>query len=208
MQSARESGRRTTCLNNIKQIAAGLQQFHQANSRLPRGGAVNNPSADKSYKSDGSDDDQIYKFSYPGSWQLATLPFLDLGVLRDGFNLNASVATAPNNTLIQQAVSGFVCPSDPGASSPIRKMCGGNGFFGKDSKTGATLPSVQMAIWYAPSFGPSPSGRAGNFRKCDGCYLNTAITQGSFVNYCCFYKVSPNSNWGELGRGGSGAGMF
>jgi len=35
IQSARESGRRTQCLNNVKQLALGVQSYHSANSVLP-----------------------------------------------------------------------------------------------------------------------------------------------------------------------------
>lgn len=207
VQSVRESSRRTTCLNNIKQVALGLQQFHRANGRLPNG-AQNSSWALKNYKRDGSDDDILYQCAYPGSWQFATLPFVEMGNLRNAFNENASIAAAPNKQLIQTVLPGLVCPSDPKAASPIRKMCGGNGFFGKDPSTAANLPSEQMAVWYAPSFGPVPSLRAANYRSCDGCYKDTRISQSTFVNYCCFSRPNPNSSWGQLGRAGSGAGMF
>ncbi|NCY02424.1 MAG: DUF1559 domain-containing protein, partial [Planctomycetia bacterium] len=206
VQFAREAGRRSRCLNGIKQLALGLHSFHEANRRLPNG-LQNSPQALKNYKLDGSDDDEMYKVSQPGSWQMALLSFVEQAALRDSFNSAASIGSAPNRDLIKTSLPEFVCPSDPGSSQPVRKMCGGNGFFGKDS-AGATLPSMQMAVWYAPSFGPVPSGRSQNFRRCEGCYKDTRITQGTFVNYCCHYKVSPHSSRGQLGRGGSGSGMF
>ncbi|MEX0676078.1 MAG: DUF1559 domain-containing protein [Pirellulales bacterium] len=37
VQSAREAGRRTSCLNNLKQIGVALQNFHQSQGRFPPG---------------------------------------------------------------------------------------------------------------------------------------------------------------------------
>jgi prepilin-type N-terminal cleavage/methylation domain-containing protein/prepilin-type processing-associated H-X9-DG protein len=37
VQSARESARRTTCLNNVKQLAVAAQQYHTAKGRFPAG---------------------------------------------------------------------------------------------------------------------------------------------------------------------------
>ena len=38
VQSAREAGRRTQCKNNLKQMALGVQLFHDAHNTLPTGG--------------------------------------------------------------------------------------------------------------------------------------------------------------------------
>src|SRR5262245_50324144 len=46
VQSARESSRRTTCQNNLRQLALGLTSFESANKKLPPGKKWSGPPSD------------------------------------------------------------------------------------------------------------------------------------------------------------------
>jgi prepilin-type processing-associated H-X9-DG protein len=204
VQGVREASRRTLCLNNMKQVALSLQQFHQANGRLPNG-AQNNPTIVAGYKTDGTDDHRL-PIRMIGSWQLVTLPHVDNAALYDRFVLTANLGNVTNRELIKIPLPSFICPSDPGSSKPVRTMCGG-GHFGNRPE-GGWVPSEQMAVWYAPNYGPSPPHRCNGWRNCSGCYRRTAMHSASNPNYCCYSRPSPASVWPCIGFGGTGVGMF
>jgi prepilin-type N-terminal cleavage/methylation domain-containing protein/prepilin-type processing-associated H-X9-DG protein len=100
VQTARESARRSSCTNNLKQIGLGLHQHHDAFKRLP-------PSAIKSGY------DPLNRNRAGWGWTLAILPYLEQQPLYDQIytisaptNMNAAkkdLARVPINTLL--------CPS-------------------------------------------------------------------------------------------------
>jgi prepilin-type N-terminal cleavage/methylation domain-containing protein/prepilin-type processing-associated H-X9-DG protein len=204
VQGVREAARRMSCLNNMKQVSLALQQFHSANGRLPNG-AYNNPTDISRFKTDGTDD-RFLPQPRLGSWQLVVLPHIEHTALYDGFNLAANMGNSTNRELVKTPLSGFVCPSDPGATKPVRTMCGG-GQYG-NLPSGGWVPSEQMAVWYAPNYGPSPPHRCSAWRNCSGCYRRTAMHTEANPNYCCYIKPNAAPGWPCIGQFGSGVGMF
>jgi len=106
LQAARETGRRTECVNNVRQQAIALQLHESAHGRLPTGGWggawVWDPDR-------GTGRDQ------PGGWIGCLLPYLErpdlarLGRGADAVRKRQALATLAQ---IPQAV--FVCPSRRG----------------------------------------------------------------------------------------------
>lgn len=106
VQSTRESARRSSCANNARQIAVGLQAFHDARRMLPAG-----------YVSgfDGSGND-----TGPGwGWAAQLLPQIDQGVLFSQIDLQLPVEAAGSAPAREAVVDTFLCPSDAAPRAPF-----------------------------------------------------------------------------------------
>ncbi len=82
VQSARESGRRTQCANNLKQLTLGARQHETAHTYFPTGGWANTWSGDPNY---GTGQTQ------PGGWTYNILPFIEQQPVHD-----MGIVTAPS----------------------------------------------------------------------------------------------------------------
>ena len=108
IQAAREAARRAQCVNNLKQLGIGMQNYHDTYKQLPVG-----------------------NFSCCwGTWQMAILPFIEEQQLADMYTWLPNTAkgffgthrydaqnltsTPPirNLTVIQARISTLTCPSD------------------------------------------------------------------------------------------------
>lgn len=99
VQSARESARRTQCVNKLKQIGLATHQFEAANGRLPAGAYWG-----------GAEDG-----SMRGNILIRLLPFMEHQALYDAFDLtahNIHEQTLPNGDKLKKIpVPQFMCPS-------------------------------------------------------------------------------------------------
>ncbi|MGV3608661.1 MAG: DUF1559 domain-containing protein [Planctomycetaceae bacterium] len=100
VQQARESARRMSCGNNIRQIALSLQMYHDTHNAFPINYGGN----------------QTYATTCTGrSWMIGILPFIEKTSLydqidKDGFT---DLRTGSNNEAVsQQVIKTFMCPSD------------------------------------------------------------------------------------------------
>jgi prepilin-type N-terminal cleavage/methylation domain-containing protein len=90
VQAARESGRRTSCSNNLHQLAIALQLYHDNNKMFPPG-------------------------SYNGISTFAfLLPYLEKESIGDIVNFNVDSDDPLNAAAWNANVGAFICPSDPG----------------------------------------------------------------------------------------------
>ena len=104
VQAARESARRTTCQNNLKQIGVALHNFHDTNGSLPSSlrpaGATTLPRV---------------------AWETYLLPLLEHKDLLDKIDLTQNWSTSTlgtgqtltNKQLVASRVSTYECPSSP-----------------------------------------------------------------------------------------------
>ena len=109
VQSARESARRISCTNNLKQVGLAFHSLNSANNALPA----------SDYGSGGSF----------GTWQVAILPYIDqqpLFTAYQGFKTGSSSAggiaqysSAVNTTVTQSVISGLRCPSDNAGANGV-----------------------------------------------------------------------------------------
>ena len=105
VQAARESARRSQCVNNLKQIGVGLQNFHDAKGRLPSAyqsqpGGVMGP-ADLDTGDAG-----------PGwTYLVEIMPFTEAGNIRDSLNLKLPSWSPANAGATQMSIPEFRCPS-------------------------------------------------------------------------------------------------
>ncbi len=104
VQAARESSRRTTCVQNLAKIGVGLQSYEDANNVYPSGtinadGPIHNRPQGKAV-----------------SWLVQILPYLDEEVTYKHFDLNAGAYDPKNAPVRALQVAGFICPSEPDAT--------------------------------------------------------------------------------------------
>jgi prepilin-type N-terminal cleavage/methylation domain-containing protein len=109
VQAAREASRRSQCLNNLKQLGLGCQNFQSANGVFPTaGGAV------EQY----SNPDELSKpaYGYEGaSWMYQILPFIEQPALYNSRRGDGGANAGFTRTgLAEKPVSAFNCPSREG----------------------------------------------------------------------------------------------
>ena len=106
VQSARESGRRSLCSNNLKQIALALHNYHDANRTFPAAFQATN-----AYKSGMTD----ATYGQGISWIAYVLPFMEQVGLHSRINFdiaNITTSTDPNASLaVSNRVAELYCPS-------------------------------------------------------------------------------------------------
>jgi prepilin-type N-terminal cleavage/methylation domain-containing protein len=112
VQATRESARRTTCLNNVKQIALACLLHEHTYRHLPATG--------EHYRFSG-DPDKGYGNDQPGGWHYNVLPFLDQAALREmGRGMTVAEKRAIGKDLVGRVVPVFVCPTRGGGTMPYR----------------------------------------------------------------------------------------
>src|SRR5271157_339454 len=98
--SVHEAARRAQCLNNLKEIAAALQAYHQANGCFPPAYV-----ADKNGKP-------------MHSWRVLILPYLDLDTLYKAYDFTQPWDGPNNKKLLLGQLREFTCPSDATSELP------------------------------------------------------------------------------------------
>lgn len=97
VQAARESARRSSCTNNLKQIGLAIYSFHDSRQALPLGS--NLPTTFQSN-------------AYGHGFVVFILPFLEEQALYDGFDLTKKYDASPNKeNSLSGTVTALLCPS-------------------------------------------------------------------------------------------------
>jgi prepilin-type N-terminal cleavage/methylation domain-containing protein len=108
VQAARESARRTQCLNHLKQLVLATHNHHDTLKRLPPGGAMDQPPFGTDLPT-GSN-------RWGSSWLVYILPFVEQQNLYDKWQFygQSGAFNANNNTVATGVViSTYLCPSSP-----------------------------------------------------------------------------------------------
>ncbi len=95
VQAARESARRTSCDNNLKQIGLAIHNFHDAKGKLPSSGRPTSASTVRI----GSN---VY-----------LLPYMEQQNLWDKYDLSKNWSHVDNLPVTSQKIPVFLCPSAP-----------------------------------------------------------------------------------------------
>jgi prepilin-type N-terminal cleavage/methylation domain-containing protein/prepilin-type processing-associated H-X9-DG protein len=107
VQAARESARRTQCVNNLKQMGIAFQNYHDAMRRLPPGYLAAGPYVD------GETD------TAPGwGWAAFLLPNMEQNAVYQLANFNLPIQHPSNAVAVQTWVTSYICPSDSVADGP------------------------------------------------------------------------------------------
>ncbi|QDU62190.1 hypothetical protein Pan216_30570 [Planctomycetes bacterium Pan216] len=97
VQQARESARRSLCVNKMKQWGVALANYADTNGILP-------------VQSTFMDSGQGVTNR---SWMVHLLPYIDQQAIYDRMNMERSGVVAPNLAAIQRPLGAAICPSDP-----------------------------------------------------------------------------------------------
>jgi prepilin-type N-terminal cleavage/methylation domain-containing protein len=139
VQSARESGRRTSCANNVRQLATACQQHVEAQGHFPTGGWG---------QEWGGDPDAGFGSKQSGGWHYALLPYIDQSALRnDGAGQDDTGKAAAARRAYETQVGTFACPTR-GVSAPVPV----SGSY-RNSSTATFTPAVAGRSDYAANGG-------------------------------------------------------
>jgi prepilin-type N-terminal cleavage/methylation domain-containing protein len=97
IQQARETARRSSCVNNMRQIGVAVHMYHNAHDAFPPGGYVTgyNP------------EDPTYT-----CWTIQILPFLEQKEVYDRYNQFETNDSPANKTVRETFIPSYSCPSD------------------------------------------------------------------------------------------------
>ncbi len=97
VQAARESARRTSCTNNMRQIGIALHNHHDTHRHLPPGGTYyGNCCTPPTYT----------------NWAIESLPFMESSNLYDQYRQDELNVSTNNNLVGQKRVKTYECPAD------------------------------------------------------------------------------------------------
>ncbi len=103
VQAAREAARRSQCVNNLKQLALAMHNYHDTYKCFPMGHMYIGVF-------DGNPDNDFGGTGF--GWGYSILPYLEQGPLFQRFDSRLPVGVAPNRDLMQTPLAVFSCPSD------------------------------------------------------------------------------------------------
>jgi len=107
VQAARESARRTTCYNNLKQIGLAMQAYHDSVRQYPSAYIVSPLSNTLMGPPDPESGD-----TGPGwGFLMMSLPFMEQGPLHQSINVNLPCWSPANAAAVKTVVPGFLCTS-------------------------------------------------------------------------------------------------
>ncbi|MFM8634546.1 MAG: DUF1559 domain-containing protein [Planctomycetia bacterium] len=112
VQSARESGRRTSCTNNLKQLGLGILASESANKSFPDA-----YSYEAGFRPDYGASDQFLKIRK--TWAIAVLPFFEEIALHDSIDRSKPMADAANAVARGAVLTTMICPSDTFSRRPF-----------------------------------------------------------------------------------------
>lgn len=127
VQAARESSRRASCFNNLKQIGIALHSYHDVSRMFPPGYLDRNTNPNVTPDGDLG----------PGwGWASMALPYIEQATVFNRINFNQPVGRGVNAAVSQVNLPIFQCPSDPyqdlipiydsSLSAPIATVAHGN----------------------------------------------------------------------------------
>ncbi len=100
VQAAREAARRSQCQNNLKQIVLASHNHENSRGTIPYAWYWPNNTANVQ--------------NYYG-WGTMILPYIEQQAVYDQYNFNADWFDPLNQTIVQQNIKTFLCPSSPDA---------------------------------------------------------------------------------------------
>lgn len=146
VQMARESARRTQCVNNLKQIGLGFQIYHDTYQQFPAG-----------YLSDPNSNlimgvpDPLTGDAGPG-WTclFAALPHMEQGNLYRSFNVHRPCWDPVNAQPARTPLPLFICPSVSELSPTYTARTSAGTILGELSRTHYTANAGQNDVWLIP----------------------------------------------------------
>ena len=114
VQAARESARRTECLNHLKQMALGCIDHEDVHNHLPASGRAWSGCAW------GGDPEKGFGKDQPGGWHYNILPYIEEDAVHNlGLGMTDAERRVTGKEIAEKRISTFVCPSR-GIAPPIK----------------------------------------------------------------------------------------
>ena len=156
VQAARESARRSSCTNNIKQLALALHNIHDANGKLPFAANIIDSTKTDWWK------------SYPiSTWNVGIMPFIEMTGVYNTLGLQQGF-TNTTTSLQRKRMPFQECPSNPFAAGfGMANTDTRDGTKDWDSSYGIKQTAVEC---YAVCAGPSRYDNIGYDCASDGTY--------------------------------------
>ncbi|MCA9258703.1 MAG: DUF1559 domain-containing protein [Planctomycetales bacterium] len=110
VQNARESARRTQCLDRLRQIGSAMHQHHGAQKSLPAG-YRSSPTSDGLAPGGVLVDPQTWDAGPGWGWAAQILPYLEQAPMFDALHIDLPVWDAKNLELVAVETPTFLCPS-------------------------------------------------------------------------------------------------
>ena len=123
VQQIREAARRTTCSNQLKQLALGLHQFESSNRRFPAGAELETAH----------------------SWASRILPFIEEGNIYDQLDFSSAWNSDGNLPWVKKNIESFLCPTSWKDWDGATDYCGISGSYinaKKGSRNGILFPAA------------------------------------------------------------------
>jgi prepilin-type N-terminal cleavage/methylation domain-containing protein len=134
VQAARESGRRTTCANNLRQIALAVHTFHDTHNRLPW--------ASSGFPPAGA------PYGALRSGFIDILPYLELSNTHQLYNIALPYSHPDNQAVMKQEIPIYICPSMARRYSPKQARAQGSYLLSiASNQSGHAAPKDGMFIW-------------------------------------------------------------
>lgn len=115
VQSARESARRTACVNNIRQLALALLSYHDVAQQFPRGLVCTTGSCDLTGSFDGRW--AARQADWGESFLIHTLPHLEQQAIYDRYQFNEPNSSRRNMEAVRPVLSALLCGSRESAGN-------------------------------------------------------------------------------------------
>jgi prepilin-type N-terminal cleavage/methylation domain-containing protein/prepilin-type processing-associated H-X9-DG protein len=193
VQAARESARRTQCVNNLKQIGIACQNYHDATRSLPPGYLAAGP-----YTDGGTD-------TTPGwGWQAFLLPSMEHRTVYDSITFTLPIEHPSNAQAVQTWIAPYLCPSDlpPPPHSPyaVPDASGNTVGFAAPSSYTACVGSDDSDVFAATGSGAFYRNSGTRFAEIlDGTTFTILIGEKAWAKQCTIWAGAMNR--GTLVRG-------
>jgi prepilin-type N-terminal cleavage/methylation domain-containing protein/prepilin-type processing-associated H-X9-DG protein len=134
VQAAREAARRSQCVNNLKQLALAVQNYHDINEALPPHGA------------------NVQTNMNDFSMKVRILPFIEQGAIYNAYNQSFAFNAAQNGTSTGSSIKTYLCPSDN--NTVLRSAANFSGDFGDTNYYNnlGTLLSLNGGLFDGPAY--------------------------------------------------------
>lgn len=118
VQAARESGRRVSCTNNLKQLGLAIQAYHSAHQHIPSG-YLSFATNDGTGPASAAIDPLTWDAAPGWGWQALLMPFMEQGNIADGVSFDQPIWQANHIPLVAVTVPTLLCPTSSGDTDPF-----------------------------------------------------------------------------------------
>lgn len=118
VQQVRESARRISCANNLRQLGLAALNYESAFQHFPNG-YTSTPTSDGMVPSGVAIDPLTWDAGPGWGWGAHLLPFVEAGNIADGLNFDLPIWETNHRESIQSQLPIFLCPSSSGDDKPF-----------------------------------------------------------------------------------------